>query len=126
MSPGMAPHRHRVQLLQTGFRYGDRAALFARARLYPDRIELTDWSLRGTHSRMIALSEVDHVEWTTSATDANATLVLAAGERVPLRLKQVSRWQQALEQRLSWATGRNLHPLDLSLKELVAYTTSMS
>ena len=122
----MFSHRHRVLLLKTGFRYGDRPALFARARLYPDRIELTDWSPRGQASRMIELSNVERVEWSGSGEEGEVVLVLNEGERVPLRLKNAPRWRQILDQCLKWGSDDRRHALNLPLKDHVAYTTSMS
>ena len=100
--------------------------MFARARLYPDRIELSDWGRHGQENRLIALSDVDHVEWSTTPDSGSIVLVLNEGERIALRLKQAKRWREVLEQRLRWDAQQARRRLDLPLTDLVAYTTSMS
>ena len=128
----MHAHRHRIVLLKTGFRYGDRAGLFSRARLYADRIELTNWSCHGPELRQIPLDMVDHVEWESEDGQTNAVICMDGGRRIPLRLQHVNRWRQTLESCLRWSRpggdreARRGRALNLPLKDLVAYTTSMS
>lgn len=122
----MEPPRHRVLLLKTRFRYSDRPGLFARARLYPDRIELSDWTSRGQANRLIQLADVERIEWTTTRPNANVVLILREGERVPLKLTEIARWKRTLEDLLRWDPETAHQPLNLPLKELVAYTTGMA
>lgn len=121
----MEPPRHRVLLLKTRFRFGDRQSLFARARLYPDRIELSDWSPRGPVNRLIPLSDVERIEWPGKPHDATV-FVLRAGERVPLKLAQVARWRRTLDDLIRWDPDSGHHALNLPLKDLIAYTSGMA
>ena len=124
-------HPHPIQLLSSRFQYADRRLFFSRARLFPDRLELSGWHVGRRHEMHIALTELDHVEWDADA--SAATLHLREGETLRLHLPELVRWRQALEQRLSWSAP-DRRPVtrtftssaaDWSLHDLVAYTTSM-
>ena len=126
-------HPHSVLLLSSRFQYLDRRLFFTRARLFFDRIELTGWVLGKKHVRAIPLDDVAQVEWdpNTSA----AVLHLSEGDPVRLRLSHLDSWKRSLEQRLWWnATNYLPRPTaktnstvrrDVSLHELITFTTSM-
>ena len=126
---------HRVAVLTTRFQYADRHLFLARARLYPDRLELTGWSAHGTHLERIPLDQISHLEWEADASaDASATsclrLDLSTGEQRRLLLQNRPQWEHWLETCLRWQAARaqtTARPAAaLSLPELVAYTSSMS
>ena len=132
-------HEHRIELLSTSFRYPARWLFLARARLYFDRIELAGWTLEGKHVTQIYRSEVEQIEWRTMARGASSPNVmfhLAGGRQIALRLDEVHRWQDMLEERIGWEAGRparaaHYHalfetPADLPFRDLVAYASSMS
>ena len=126
-------HPHSVVLLTSRFQYPDRRLFFTRARLFFDRIELSGWNLGSKHTRAIPLDTVDKIDWKSDTPDA--VVHLTEGESVALRLSQVERWKQSLDQRLHWNTT-NYFPttatktpsttrLDLPIDELIAFASSM-
>ena len=132
-------HEHRIELLSTAFRYPAQRLFFARAHLYFDRIELVGWTLEGRQVRQIQRSQVERIEWDVMARGAsnpNVVFHLADGQQIGLRLDEVHRWQDMLEERIGWEAGRpaqvvHYHalfetPADLPFRDLVAYASSMS
>ena len=126
-------HPHNVVLLTSRFQYPGRRLFFTRARLFFDRIELSGWKYGKKHTRAIPLDTVDTIDWKSDTPDA--VVHLAEGEPVALRLSQVDRWKQSLDQRLHWNTT-NYFPLttskatsttrsDLPLSELISFASSM-
>ena len=133
------PYDHRIELLSTPFRYPAQRLLFARARLYLDRIELSGRAFGGKHTAQIRWEEVERIAWCLTARGArepNATFHLVNGQAVALVLGEVHRWQDMLEERLAWGDGRpgEARPArmlfaatpDLPFHDLVAYASSMS
>ncbi len=126
-------HPHSVVLLTSRFQYPGRRLFFTRARLFFDRIELSGWNLGKKHTHAIPLDAVDKIDWKSDTPDA--VVHLTEGEPVALRLSQVDRWKQSLDQRLHWnatnylpttatKTPSTTRP-DLPLHELITFASSM-
>ncbi len=126
-------HPHSVVLLTSRFQYPGRRLFFTRARLFFDRIELSGWNLGKKHTHAIPLDAVDKIDWKSGTPDA--VVHLTEGEPVALRLSQVDRWKQSLDQRLHWnatnylpttatKTPSTTRP-DLPLHELITFASSM-
>ena len=82
-------------VLSGRFRFRNPALLWARVRLYPDRLELSGWQMRGRYFRRILLQQVLQ----SDATTADSLLLwLSDGETVRLRVKEALRWKRAIEQ----------------------------
>lgn len=124
---------HRVLLLRSRFRQPGMLFLHTRAELYPDRIELNGWGLQGRYSRTLPLADVARFEWHTERKGApNLIVHLTDGTELPLIVEQSATWRDTLEHRLHFTTTERcgLEParrvLNLSLPDLIAYTTSMA
>jgi hypothetical protein len=128
----VSSYQQKIVLLDTGFRYPDRPLLFARARLYLDRIELSGWDIGSRYHVDVPLEHIRHVEWRSLATDEpNVVLHLDGRSSVVLIVRKAHLWRHMLEERLRWIprgarAGAAHVPLDLPLKELVSYAISMS
>ena len=106
-------------LLTSSFRYAERRFLFARARLYWDRIELYGLHWRGVHRRTVALRDVARLSWRTdSLRSANMTLHLHNDEPVRLWVEGAGLWKYQIDARL----GNQLNVAD----ELPGTMTSVS
>lgn len=82
-------------VLRTGrFIFRDPTLFFARARLYPDRLELSGWRLRGRYHRAIPIKQVLQVDLLS---DDSLAIWLSIGETVRLRIGQASRWKEEIE-----------------------------
>lgn len=81
-----------VPLRSTSFGLGDRWLIWARMRMYPNRLVLVGWSLAGRHRRAIPL---DHVAETDYA-DGRLLLDLRDGERMALRVEEPVRWARLI------------------------------
>jgi hypothetical protein len=79
-----------VPLRSGSFALEDRWLLWARVQLYPDRLELTGWSLAGWHQREIPLERVAVVDHE----DDRLQLGLQSGETVSLLLEDPGRWAE--------------------------------
>lgn len=124
---------HRVVLLATAYKDPKLSLLFAKARLYMDRIELSGWHLGETVKRSISLNQVNEIDWTVQRGQShNVVFHLSDGTRIPLCLKRVGQWRTILNDNLRWsAPGRlpmtsDAKVLHLPLKDLIAYTTGMA
>lgn len=131
----MQAHQHQVVLLSSTFKDPEQRLFFTRARLFFDRIEFSGWHLGKRYQREILLDELDNIEWNTArVAPSAATFHLSTGRHITVQLSQLDRWKHSLEDRLNWSF-RNRYPVattattttcpDLSLHELVAFTTSM-
>lgn len=125
-------HRHPIVLHASRFRFAEQRLFFSRARLFPDRIELSGWLPGKRLTDCIRLDELKSIEW--DAETSVATFHRHEAAPVRLRLPDLPRWRQSLEQRLTWsAPGR--FPVaarttaapspEWSLHDLVAFSTSM-
>jgi hypothetical protein len=79
-----------IPLRSDTFAVEDRWLFRGRARLYPDRLELTGWSLAGRRRREIALGRIatiDHEE-------DRLQITVESGEPVSLLLEEPGRWAQ--------------------------------
>ena len=96
-------------LLSSSFRYAERRFLFARIRLYADRIELYGLHWRGAHHRTIALHDVARLSWRTdSQRTANMTLYLRDDEAIRLWVEGAGLWKYQIDARL----GKQLNVAD--------------
>ncbi len=102
---------HKIVLLSTGLQMSGGALWFGRARLYPDRIELTGWNARGSYRQVIFLDRITDVRWErmSAAGAADAVIRLHNGADVALRLHQGGRWKTCLEERIRWSPWRRLY-----------------
>jgi hypothetical protein len=130
MFPSAYPHK--IVLLTTGFQEPARRLLFARARLYFDRIELTGWHLGERYLMVIALEDLTQIAWNLNAPTGKANVMFhqADGTTIALALREARLWQHTLEQMRRWgaapATLPAARPLpDVPLHELVHYATRM-
>lgn len=62
-------------------------------QMYPDRLELTGWSITGRHRRHIPLDQVEEID------HANGQLLLdlTDGERVSLIVDEAARWASFIQ-----------------------------
>ncbi len=117
---------HKVVLLTTGFSLPGALLVYARARLFPDRIELSGWGGRGLFRETICLREVRRIAWPAAGADGPTTLHLEDGRALAVCLHQPHRWRLRLEEHLRWSPWGAAPPAasELGLKELVAYHTA--
>ncbi|MFQ5572106.1 MAG: hypothetical protein ACE5G0_20710 [Rhodothermales bacterium] len=123
---------HNVVLLTSSFKKPDRRLFFTKARLFFDRIELSGWELGKRYVQDIRLDQVERIEWSAEA--SGVIFYLTEGGQIRLTLPEMERWKRSLEQRLHWS-GPGSYPTtsatsstlrrDLSLQELITYTTCM-
>ena len=122
-------HQHKIVLLTTSFQERGRRLFFARARLYPDRIELSGWQPGHTYQEQILLARIARIDWPDAAApDADIVLHLQDDTRRVLRLKKISAWRRLLESRLRWRNAAPLRanrPAPLPMKDLVTYTSGL-
>ncbi len=88
------PSRSRSVLRTGRFTFRDPTLFFARARLYPDRLELSGWRLRGRYRRSIPIKQVLQVDLLS---DDSLMIWLSIGETVRIRIDQAARWKEAIE-----------------------------
>ncbi len=82
-----------VPLRTASFSLADRHLLWARARLYADRLTLYGWGLWGRYRRQIPFEIIDDVEH-----EASCLVLHLDGDRVlRLHMDAASRWHTALE-----------------------------
>ena len=125
-------HTHKVLILSSRFRHPERRLFFSKARLFPDRIELSGWDLTEKYCQEIRLDTVQRVCWSTEGAEAgDVELRLDDGQIVRLTVTQPKRWKRSLEQRMRWrrpdrypVNASSTSP-DLSLRDLALYSTSM-
>lgn len=123
-------HHHRIVLLTTGFRIPGRRLLFTRARLYPDRIELTGWRPGESYEAVILLDRVQSIEWRAGTDGSNVVFYQDGEAPLALRLPSQQLWRDMLEERLHWSP-RDRQPApsrfhNMPMDELVAYMSGMS
>ena len=96
-------------LLSSSFRYADRRFLYARARLYADRIEFYGVHWTGVHRSTIALHDIARLSWRTdSQRSANMTIYLHNDEAVRLWIEGAGLWKYQIDARL----GKRLNVAD--------------
>ncbi len=72
--------------------------LFARARLFADRLELTGWHRQGRYRRDILVARILQVD---ALENDRLVLWLFNGETVRLRLRRARQWKEAIEKQQS-------------------------
>ncbi len=72
--------------------------LFARARLFADRLELTGWHMQGHYRRDILIAHILQVD---ALENDRLMLWLFSGETVRLRIRRARQWKEAIEQQQS-------------------------
>jgi deoxyribodipyrimidine photolyase-like uncharacterized protein len=82
-------------VLSTRFQFRDPVLLWARMRLYADRLELKGWRVRGRYSRQIRLQQVLQADATS---DDSLLLWLSTGETVRFRVREAPRWKRTIEE----------------------------
>ena len=68
--------------------------LFARARLFADRLELTGWRMQGHYRRDILVGRILQVD---ALENDRLVLWLFNGETVRLHIRQARQWKEAIE-----------------------------
>ncbi len=68
--------------------------LFARARLFADRLELTGWHRQGRYRRDILVARILQVD---ALENDRLMLWLFSGETVRLRIRRARQWKEAIE-----------------------------
>ncbi len=68
--------------------------LFARARLFDDRLELTGWHMQGHYRREILIARILQVD---ALENDSLVLWLFSGETVRIRLRRAWQWKEAIE-----------------------------
>jgi hypothetical protein len=79
-----------VPLISASFGLEDRWLLWSRVRLYPDRLVLRAWSIRGRLRRQVCLREVEG----TDHQDGWLLLDLEGDERMRLAVEEAPRWAE--------------------------------
>ena len=93
---GMSPRLTSPDAVLSGrFRFRNPSLLWARVRLYPDRLELSGWHMQGRYVRRIPVRQILQADATTFD---SLLLWLSDGETIRLRVKEAFRWKQAIEQ----------------------------
>ena len=72
--------------------------LFARARLFADRLELTGWHLQGHYRRDILVARILQVD---VLENDSLVLWLFSGETVRIRIRGARQWKEAIEKQQS-------------------------
>ena len=83
-------------LLASRFRFSGPQLLFARARLFADRIELSGWHLRGRYRREVALRRILQAD---VSREGDLLLWLSNGKTLRLRVRLPQRWKAMIEAR---------------------------
>jgi hypothetical protein len=92
-------------LLTDRFSFSNPPLLFARARLFADRLELTGWHLWRRYRRDIRLHHILQVD---ALAHDRLVLWLAYGETVRIRIRRAMQWKVAIVQQASeGAAGEN-------------------
>jgi hypothetical protein len=82
-------------VLSGSFRFHNPGLLWARVRLYKDRLELSGWQMQGRYVRQIPLQQVLQAD----ALNAESLLLwLSNGETVRLRVEEALEWKRAIGQ----------------------------
>jgi len=76
------------------FSFNNPPLLFARVRLFADRLELTGWHLWGRYRRDIRLRGILQVD---ALEHDRLLLWLASGETVRIRVRQARQWKETIE-----------------------------
>ena len=125
-------YTHKIVLLTSSFQYPLRRLLFARARLFLDRIELTGWHFGDKYQEQIPLDQISWIEWKLDAVHGpNVIFHLEDDTQFPLILKQAYLWKHTLEERLQWNAPAHFRlssavtKPELPLKDIIAFSSGM-
>lgn len=92
---GRSEERVSKRALLTGwFNFATPALLFARLRLYQDRIELWGLHLRGYYRRALEMRQILQVDIDT---DSVLVIWLVTGETIRLRVNRPSQWKNTID-----------------------------
>ena len=80
------------------FSFSTRWLLFARARLFADRLELSGWHMQGHYRRDILVARILQVD---ALENDRLVLWLFNGETVRLRIRRARQWKEAIEKQQS-------------------------
>ena len=98
MKPTLAESSKHV-LRFSPFQYADRRLLFARARLYEDRITLSGLGWTGWHKQTVQLKAVENIDWWAGTCDeVNFALHLRNGESLHMCLKGAGLWNYKIKE----------------------------
>lgn len=78
------------------FSFSNPALLFARLRLFADRLELTGWHLQGRYRRSI---RIRHILQADALANDHLVLWLSSGETVRIQIRRAEQWKAAIEER---------------------------
>ena len=99
-------------ILSSPFRYADQRFLWARLRLFEERIEFVGLGWTGLHRRTLPLERVKDLRWWTGDGRVNFALLLHDGEHLRLRVKAAGLWKHEVE-----ARAPSLAPSDAPLPQ---------
>lgn len=85
-------------LLSSRFRDPDQRLFFAKASLFPNRIELSGFAFSGMYRRLILLKHIERVEWRVRQKNApNITFWLRNGKKKQLWFNGAGLWKYMIE-----------------------------
>ena len=105
-------------VLSSSFRYTDQGFLWARMRLFEDRIEFVGLGWTGMHRRTLALDRVKDLRWWTGDGRVNFAMLRDDGERIYVRVKAAGLWKHEVA-----ARAHNLDPDEATLPDQVPDTS---
>ena len=80
------------------FSFSNPPLLFARVRLFAERLELTGWHMQGRYRRDILIQHILQID--ALGTDS-LVLWLSSGETVRIRIRRARQWKEAVEKQQS-------------------------
>ena len=85
-------------MLSSRFRDPDRRLFFARAMLFPNRIEFSGLALTGMYHRMLMLENVEQVEWKVGQVKAaNLTIWMRDGDKIQVWMNGAGLWKYMID-----------------------------
>ena len=84
--------------MSSRFRDPEKRLFFARASLFPNRIEFSGFAFSGMYRRLLLLKNIERVEWKVSQKNTpNITLWLRNGKKKKLWLNGAGLWKYMIE-----------------------------
>ena len=85
-------------MLSSRFRDPDRRLFFAKALLFPNRIEFSGIALTGMYHRMLLLENVEQVEWRAGQVKTtNLTIWMRDGNKVQVWMNGAGLWKYMID-----------------------------